>query len=272
MNRPDGADPAADEDVRADDGPSPEPVADPDEMVQVEHEGRTYEVPAALKGALMRHADYTRKTQALAQHRQMLEEAQAALAAQAQAHNDHLMDYARLAGLDDQIGRLSQLDWQGLQRQNPAQAEQLMTQLFQMKQAREIAASHLRHKQSVRAFDQQREHARQVEQGHAALSRQIDGWSPQMAAKLAQFAIGQGISPEELNELSDPRLVKILHYAHAGHEAEQQKSAAQRLTQAQAVRPAIEVGGTGGAPTDPNRMSTDDWMRHRRGQLRTKAK
>ena len=65
--------------------------------------------------------------------------------------------------------------------------------------------------------------------------------------------------------------MKILHHACLGHETQQQASAAKRLAKAQAVRPAIEVGGSGGAPTDPNRMSTDDWMRHRRGQLRSKA-
>jgi hypothetical protein len=122
------------------------------------------------------------------------------------------------------------------------------------------------------AFDRQREHARQVEQGHAILAQQIDGWSPQLAAKLAQYAQDQGLHPEEIAGLSDPRLVKILHDACIGHEAQQQASSAQRLARAQSVRPAIQVGGTGGAPTDPNRMSTDDWIRHRRGQLRTKAK
>jgi hypothetical protein len=93
-----------------------------------------------------------------------------------------------------------------------------------------------------------------------------------MANRLAQYALGQGLSPEDLNELSDPRLVKILHHACLGHEAQQQASAAQRLAKAQTVRPAIEVGGTGGGPKDPNRMSTDEWMRHRRGQVRSKTR
>jgi hypothetical protein len=271
MSRPDGADPAADDEPVRDDDAQPE-AADPDEMVPVEHEGRSYQVPAALKGALMRHADYTRKTQALAQQRQALEAGYEALAQMVQAHGENLADHARLLGLDDQIGKLSQLNWPALQQQNPAQAQQLMTQLFQMKQAREIAAGALQHKQSVQVFNRQRDHAKQVEQAHAALAQQIEGWSPQMAGQIGQFAMSQGFSPEELHGLSDPRVVMVLHKAMAGHEAEQQTSAAQRLTQAQAIRPAIQVGGTGGAPTDPNRMSTDDWMRHRRGQLRTKAR
>ena len=180
---------------------------------------------------------------------------------------EHLADHARVIGLQDQIGRLSQLNWPALQQQNPGQAQQLLTQLFHTRQAHEIAVGALRHKQAVQAFDRQRDHARQVEQGHAVLARDIDGWSPQLAGQLAQYALSQGISPEELHELSDPRLVKILHHACAGAAAQQQSSAAQRLAKAQEVRPAIVVGGTGGAPKDPNRMSTDDWMRHRRSQI-----
>ncbi|HEY4029964.1 MAG TPA: hypothetical protein VGM25_06445 [Caulobacteraceae bacterium] len=173
--------------------------------------------------------------------------------------------------LGDQVGQLSQLNWPALQQQNPAQAQALMHQFFQLRQAHEIAAGRLRHQEAVAAFGRQREHARRVEQGHAALHREIDGWSPELAGRLARYAAGQGITAEELDELSDPRLVKILHHACLGHEAQQQASAGKRLARAQAVRPAIEVGGSGGAPSDPNRMSTADWMKHRRGQLRSKG-
>jgi hypothetical protein len=273
MSRPSGAaSAAADDDVRPDDI-QPEAEAEaPDEMVEVEHEGQTYALPAALKGALMRQADYTRKTQELAHHRRTLEAGHAALAETARRHGDDMIGHARLVGLEDQIGRLEQLNWPLLQQQNPAQAQALMTQLFQMKQAREIAAGHLSHKQSVKAFEQQREHARQVEHARAVVSRDIEGWSPERAQQLVQYALDHGISEDELNALSDPRMIKVLHHACLHHEGEQQKSAGERLTKAQAIRPAIEVGGTGGGPKDPNRMSTDDWMRHRRGQLRTKGR
>lgn len=276
MTRPNGAaEAAADDDARAADAlhaDDLQPEApEPDDLVEVEHDGRTYAVPAALKGALMRHADYTRKTQALAQHRQALEEVREALAEAAAAHHSNLREHGRVALLGDHIDQLSQLDWPALQQQDPAHAQALLHQLFQLRQAHEIAAGRLQHQEAVAAFDRQREHARRVEQGHAALLREIDGWSPELAGRLAQYAAGQGITAEELDELSDPRLVKILHHACLGHEAQQQASAAKRLAKAQAVRPAIEVGGSGGAPIDPNRMSTDDWMRHRRGQLRSKA-
>jgi hypothetical protein len=245
---------------------------DDDGLVQVEHEGKTYAVPSALKGALMRHADYTRKTQALAQQRQALQAGHQALQQAAETHGEHMADCARLVALGDQIAHLQQQNWPALHQQNPAAAQQLLTQLFQMKQAHEIAAGHLAHRQQVQAFNQQRQRAMQVEHGKAQLAQHIEGWSPEYAAKLGQFAMSQGLTPQEVSSVSDPRLVVLLHHAYRGHQADQQQTAGQKLAQAQAVRPAIQVGGGGSAPQDPNRMSTDDWIRHRRGQLRKKVR
>lgn len=276
MTRPNrAADAAADDaplpgDVRPDDiQPEAEP-ADP-ETILIEHEGRTYELPAALKGALMRQADYTRKTQALALQRAAVAEAGKAVAAHAQTLADHGAELGRVVALEDHIGRLSGLNWPVLQQQNPAQAQALMHQLFQLKHAHEIAVGALRHRQAVRAFEARQDHAARVEHSHRVLSREIEGWSPEHAGRLAQYALDQGIEEHELAALTDPRLVKVLHHACLHHEGEQKKAAGQRLAKAQAIRPAIEVGGSGSGPTDPNRMSTDDWMKHRRGQLRSKA-
>lgn len=264
------ADAAADDDVRPDDI-QPEAESPSPDTILIEHEGQTYELPAALKGAVMRQADYTRKTQALALQRAALAEAGKAVDAHAQALSDHGAELGRVVALQDQVDRLSGLNWPALQQQNPAQAQALMHQMFQLKQAHEIAVGALRHRQAVKAFEARRDHAARVEHSHRVLSREIEGWSPEHAGRLAQYALGQGIAEHELMALSDPRLVKVLHHACLHHEDEQKKAAGQRLAKAQAIRPAIEVGGSGSGPTDPNRMSTADWMKHRRGQLRSKA-
>ncbi len=88
MTRPNrAADAAAGDDVRPDDIQPPEDIQaeadapEGDGLVEVEYGGKVYAVPPELKGALMRQADYTRKTQALAQHRQTLEAAGQAVAA-----------------------------------------------------------------------------------------------------------------------------------------------------------------------------------------------
>src|SRR5438309_2094560 len=111
MKRPDEAvEAAADDDARPDDIQPEAAAPDPDDLVEVEHEGRTYAVPAALKGALMRHADYTRKTQALAAHRQALEAGGQALAEAADRVHGNLLEHGRVALLGDHIEQLSGLD------------------------------------------------------------------------------------------------------------------------------------------------------------------
>jgi hypothetical protein len=262
MSSKSGAYPAADEEARADQAPPDGPEAsDPDAMVEVDYGGQTYAVPPELQGALMRHEDYQRQVQHLEAGRQ-------ALAQMAASHQQHLADHARLMTLNDHIQQLSKVNWPALQQQDPAKAQQLAGHLANLKQTHALASDQLRHKQAVAAFAQERAHAAQVQQAHAAVSQAIEGWSPQKAGQLAQYAMSQGITPQELEGLADPRLVMILHHAAIGHAAQQQQAAGERLREAQKIRPAAEVGGTGGAPKDPNRMSTEDWIRHRRGQLR----
>jgi hypothetical protein len=97
------------------------------------------------------------------------------------------------------------------------------------------------------------------------LARDIPGWSPELAAKLADYAIGQGITPEELRAAADPRIWKVLHKAfHAEAGARGEPSA-----KAQAMRPAVSIAGaaaSGGGVRDD--LATQDWMRRRNEQVR----
>ncbi|HUO23644.1 MAG TPA: hypothetical protein VMU59_14100 [Caulobacteraceae bacterium] len=249
-----------------DDAAEAPPEPDADGLVPIEHQGQTYAIPAALHGALTRHV------RALDAHGQALQAGHQALQQAAEAHGANLADCARIVALGDQIAQMEGQNWGALHRANPAAAAQQLHQLFQMKQAHQLASSQLAHRQQVQAFDQQRQRALQTEQAQAELAQRLPGWSPQHAARLAGFALSQGLQPSEVQAINDPRLVMLLHHAWVGHQAGQAKAAGDTLAKTQAVRPAIQVGGGGSAPQDPNRMSTEDWIRHRRGQLRKKGR
>ena len=59
-----------------DESPQPEEMEPPPELEEVEHEGKKYQIPKPLKGALLMQADYTRKTQEVAEQRRAVEEQQ----------------------------------------------------------------------------------------------------------------------------------------------------------------------------------------------------
>lgn len=114
------------------------------------------------------------------------------------------------------------------------------------------------------------ERSARLEAAHAELARDIEGWSPEMAADLAAYAQSKGFSPEELAAVEDPREVKVLHLAMLGEQA----LAAQAHERAFGrFRPPTTVGGRGHPGHLPeDRQSTDAWMQARSAQLRKKAR
>jgi hypothetical protein len=233
-----------------------------DELEDIEYEGKVYQAPKALKAALMRQADYTRKTQELAAERRVVE-AERTLHAQTQETR------SALAALEHKMAAVEAVDWQALQRDDPEAAEQLRRHAQMLVEAHRHLAADLDARQAQYHAAEQHTHAERLREGHAALSRDIEGWSPELAGRLAEFATSEfGVTPQELAEVHDPRLVKLLHAAYVAANAGRLNRQAQRHVDAQASRPAATVGGRAAAGKDPNRMSTEEWMRHRNSQLR----
>lgn len=246
-----------------------EPEGEEEATEDVEHEGRRYRVPRALKDAFLRHADYTRKTQDLAEQRRALETHAAEMAA---ADSQRLAAYARLMAVDDQITAYERLDWNSLEAQDPARAQRLWREYSQLKDGRAALTQHLRQAEDERAFEAQRQAARRVEEGHEVLSREIKDWSPELAHRLADF--GQkafGFSPEELESVQDPRMIRVLHLAWLGDQGLKARAAAERLAASQAARPASQVGANAPAGRNPDRMTTAEWMSFERDRLRRRA-
>jgi hypothetical protein len=264
--------PSADDLVHAIPAEAPQtagPADEDDGACQIEHEGQLYEVPAALKGAFLRQADYTRKTQELALHRRALLAERQAVAAQAQMAGQASGIQLQLAALDHQLDQLQGVDWQGFAAQDPQGAQALWGRFHEMAQAREglaQAAAHHAERGELRAA---REAAAKMAETGRALSQEIEGWSPEVAAKLVDYAKAFGVTHEELTQMADPRLWKVLHKAYQADQASREEGAASAAAKAQAVRPAVLVSGAasgGGGVRDE--LATKEWMQRRNEQMR----
>jgi hypothetical protein len=232
------------------------------ELEDIEFEGKVYQAPKALKGAFLRHADYTRKTQELADERRAVEEERA-------RHGESRETRAALMSLEQKMAAVERVDWQALRRDDPEAAERLRQHAGALVDAHQSLAADLAAGEAEQQVAQQQAHHERLREGHAILSRDIEGWSPELAGRLSQFASSEfGVTPQELAEVHDPRLVKLLHAAYVAANAGKLNRQAQRHVDAQASRPAATVGGRAAAGKDPNRMSTEEWMRHRNSQLR----
>lgn len=223
---------------------------DADAIAQVEYEGRVYEVPAALKDALLRQADYTRKTMALAEQRRALAADREALEQVQAMTAEELQASQRLQDIERHLDELAQHDWSAVDPNDPDLIElrEMVGELAQ----EQMALHHLlgQHSEAKSLLEQQ-DAARAREETDAMMAREIRDWSPQRRQMLEGFAVALGIPDTHLGHAS-PAEMRVLNLAFLGAQQLERQRAANRG----AFRPAAEVGGgAGSGPSDPSRMS-----------------
>lgn len=240
-----------------------------DDTFDLELDGQVHSLPAALKGAFLRQADYTRKTQELAAHRRALEGEREAVAAHAEAVGQASGEHVQLAAMDHQLEQLQGVDWQAYAAQDPQGAEALWGRLQAMAHARHGLAQTIDHRAAHGRLRAAHESAARMAETGRTLQKEIDGWSPELAAKLVDYAKSHGVTLEELSAQDDPRVWKILHRAFQAEDANQKDGAAKAAAQAQAIRPAVLVSGSaagGGGVRDE--LGTKEWMQRRNDIVR----
>lgn len=95
---------------------------------EVEFEGKQYKVPKELKPALLRQADYTKKTQELAEYRKQVADQVDYLTAQRQLLSTASQDFADLRAAELELAKFQQVNWQELANADPGRAIALSKQ------------------------------------------------------------------------------------------------------------------------------------------------
>lgn len=252
-----GSDPTADQ---SDDTDGDTQGVDPEVFEEVEYEGKKYALPPELKDAILRQADYTRKTQELAQTRQQAEQTFAQQQARIEAERANIQAVARLTALDERLQQYAGVDWDSLSQSNGELAQREFMKYQQLKDSRTQFVAQIQQHESQRAMQEQQETARQLQEANEALSREIKGWSPDYAQSLREVAKSLGAKEEQLNGIREPWIVKALHAQKVLAEMTKKAGAAAPAVAAKPVR--TISGGNAKATVDPDKMSIEDWMRH----------
>lgn len=237
-----------------------------DETADIVKDGKTYKVPAALKDEILMHADYTRKTQELAETRKQIE---ATLAQVRQVTQAEQQAAIAIGTIDAQIADFNTIDWDAWEETDPLAAQRAWRQFGQLKESRGAAVNQYQQAQQQRTLTQQQETARLIEQGQRDLAAKIPEWGPEKAAALQTHAHkAYGFKPEELNGITDPRMIEVLNDAYQFRQASQKQQAVKKVEAQQSVKPAARIA-TGKAPTRglDDRMSTEEWVKARNAQL-----
>ena len=253
-----------------------------DDTEEVDWDGTKYRIPKALKPGLLMQADYTRKTQELAEQRRHVEQHVHALNQRAELEQATLEHRVNLRTVEQQLQQFSGTDWSNYSAQYGADATAAaMASWQQYRDAKaELEGAIAKTETETRQISE-RSSANAIAAADQALSREIEGWSPQLVQDLAGYAATTfGITPQELRDsvvnpdgTPDTRTFKVLARLHKAEtelaQLKSQTTKAQNAAKVAAVTPAKAVGQRAGGykPGLDDSLPSDEWLRRRNAQL-----
>lgn len=237
-----------------------------------------------VREALLRQADYTKKTQELAESRKVFEAERQSFQ---QASSEELGAAAQVTAIDQRLAEYGRIDWATWNAQaaqaaaegypeEQARVQAAFMEFSQLKDARGQAMGMLNHLRTTRSQQAQQEAARRIEETRTALIKDIPDWSEATEAKVADFGIkGYGFTRDEMADMKiDPRIAKAMHRLMTLEEQAGKQTKAKQHLRAQETKPAAKAAGSGGAiPPQAldDRLSTEEWARRRNAQVAKKA-
>ena len=253
-----------------------------DDTEEVDWDGAKYRVPKPLKDALLRQADYTRKTQELADQRRTVEQHFTSLTQQAELQQQTLEHRVNLRTVEQQLQQFQNTDWSAYSANYGADATaSAMASWQQYRDAKAELEGAIAKTESEARQISERSTANAIAQAEQVLSREIEGWSPQLVTTLAGYAAENfGITPQELRDsvintdgTADTRTFKVLARLHKAEtelaQLKAQTTKAQQAAKQASVTPAKAVGQRAGGykPGLDDSLPADEWLRRRNAQL-----
>lgn len=236
-----------------------EPEEIEEELEGVKLRGKK-ELLEKFKGERLMQADYTRKTQEVAEQRRAIEAQREQFQQLAQSHQQHLREVAQIVGIEERLAQFNQINWHQLNAENPQQAQAYLIEFNQLQAARGQLTNSLTQRQQQQALQTQQETAKRLQEGQAVLQREIKGWSPDLAQKLMQYGQSIGFQSQQLQNITDPAVVVALHRAYMFDQLQKQSKPAP-VTQ----KPVTRVNGTNASNAKPLSEVTDpaEWAKLR---------
>lgn len=158
--------------------------------------------------------DYTRKTQEIAEVRKQIDADRQAAQELTRLTHEHADLVADWRFTQREIDKITQQDLAALSESDPMAALKQQAMLVQLQQAQQRIGAQLQGSIAEMAARQQASAKEALERATAELAKDKDlKWSKETAAALTAYGKSLGFSDTELAQVSDPRVVRLLHKA-----------------------------------------------------------
>ena len=177
----------------------------------------------------LRQEDYTRKTQEVAERQKVIDLMEQQASAQQALHQVTSPYLESLMVLNNQIAQYSQVDWNQLSAQDGTEANRHWIAYQSLKDKKQnlekemqgATAQHL-HRLRASADNLRKENAK-------ILETKVKGWSSERDQKVRDFAANTyGFSQQELGQVFDARLLRMMNDANEWHSLQASKPQIQK--------------------------------------------
>lgn len=192
-------------------------------------------------------ADYTKKTQEVAEQRKALEDyaqtiqvQEQQLKMQAELQQALIGELAQITAIDQQLAEFQAIDWNQLSENDFVEAQKLFFTQNKLQNQRTELVNQLQSKQQQLSQAQQKAHSERIAKGKEILAKEIPNWSQQTSQEI--ISAGKefyGFNDEEMASVIDPRHVKVLHDAMQWRKLQQNSSVKNKVSNA---KPVIKPG------------------------------
>jgi hypothetical protein len=169
-----------------------------------------------LQAGYSRQADYTRKSQVLAEQRKKADEELAATQQERQRYLSQLEQFNTQA--DSKINELAKTDWTKLKEEDPTEYMLKRDQYRELQDNKRIVEEEQKNLQ----YKQQQEHEvkwqEELGRQQQLMAEKLPEWvdpdkGPKLKQSIKTFAVKKGFTEQEVNSLIDARSVDVLHKA-----------------------------------------------------------
>ena len=229
----------------------PETQEQPEETTEVEIDGEMYVVPTKISDKFIKQADYTRKTQEVAEMRRALSAEREASNIEKAFTNSIAADNKQMDLIDSQIEQYKKIDWG--QIEDTGQLVKLREQFNQLKDARAELKGSIDAKRAD--FDEKVKNAtlEAIQAGNKAVEQKLKKWGDSEKQGLFAYGLNEGYTRNELDRLMDPRLIVTMWKAKQWDEL--QASKPELTKKAAQASPVVRPGST---QRSPNRVQQLD--------------
>jgi hypothetical protein len=221
--------PEEDETQEVEAAPDEDKAEDEPEYVEIKHNGKAVKLTV---DEVLEHAskgfDYTQKTQEIAEQRRQVEALAQTVQQQYQLQQSTIQETAKLFAMDSQLANYQGANWDAWMDQDPIEASKGWQKFQMLKSQRDETANTIQQAQNQAQYMTQTQLQQKLSEGARTLASEIKGWSPELAHALKSNGLEYGFSETELDQVYDPRMVKVLHDAYQWRQLQAKKPEVQK--------------------------------------------